>query len=135
MPYCRDRKTLLLYATLRTGRCPRPGSAVVVLGRGSGSAGRRPRASRGEAMGLQPDVRTAGPRTKGGRARPTLASELVNYLTQGVVGVSELGGDLAEGTPLDEVGPQRFVASVEGVVGLQEVVEAEGVVHDPDSEL
>jgi hypothetical protein len=59
----------------------------------------------------------------------------VDHLAQGVVGVSELGGDFLEGTPLDEVGPQRLVAAVEGVVGLQEVAEAEGVVHDPDSEM
>lgn len=59
----------------------------------------------------------------------------MDHLTQGVVRVSELGGDVAEGTPLDEVRSQRFVASVEGVVRLQEVAETEGVVHGPDSEM
>jgi hypothetical protein len=56
----------------------------------------------------------------------------MDHLTQGVVGVSELDGDLLEGSPLDEVSPQRLRASVEGVVGLQEVAEAGGVVHDRD---
>jgi hypothetical protein len=46
-----------------------------------------------------------------------------------------LGGDLLEGTSLDEVGPQRLIASVEGVVGLQEEAEAGGVVHDRGSEM
>jgi hypothetical protein len=46
-----------------------------------------------------------------------------------------LGGDLAERTPLDEVGPQGLIAAMEGAVGLQEVAEAEGVVHDPGSEM
>ena len=59
----------------------------------------------------------------------------MDHLTQGVVGVSELSGDLAEGTLLDEVRPQRRVASVQGVVRLEEVAEEEGVVHDPDSEM
>ena len=59
----------------------------------------------------------------------------MDHLTQGAVGVSELGGDLAEGTLLDEVRPQRLVASVQGVVRLEEVAEAEGVVHDPNSEM
>jgi hypothetical protein len=35
-----------------------------------------------------------------------------------------LGGDLLKGTALDEVGPQRLIASVEGLVGLEEVAEA-----------
>jgi hypothetical protein len=59
----------------------------------------------------------------------------VDHLTQGVVGVSELGGDFLEGSLLDEVGPQGLVASVEGVVGFQEVAKAGGVVHDRGSEL
>jgi hypothetical protein len=59
----------------------------------------------------------------------------VDHLPQGVVGVSELSGDLAEGTPLNEVSPQRLVPPVEGAVWLQEVVEAGGIVHDPSSEL
>ena len=59
----------------------------------------------------------------------------MDHLAQGVVGVSELGGDLAEGTPLDEVRPQRLIASVEGVVGLQEEAKAGGVVHDRCSEM
>jgi hypothetical protein len=59
----------------------------------------------------------------------------MNHLTQRVVSVSELSGDLAEGTSLDEVRAQRLVAAVEGAVGLQEVAEAEGVVHGPDSEM
>jgi hypothetical protein len=46
-----------------------------------------------------------------------------------------LGGDLLEGPPLDEVGPRRLIASVEGVVGLAEVAEAGGVVHDRGSEM
>ena len=46
-----------------------------------------------------------------------------------------MGGDLAEGTLLDEVRPQRLVASVQGVVRLEEVAEAEGVFHDPNSEM
>ncbi|HEX3450934.1 MAG TPA: hypothetical protein VHS97_21950 [Isosphaeraceae bacterium] len=46
-----------------------------------------------------------------------------------------MGGDLLEGTPLDEVGPQRLIASVEGVVWLQEEAEAGGVVHDRGSEM
>jgi hypothetical protein len=46
-----------------------------------------------------------------------------------------LGGDLLEGTALGEVGPQRLIASVEGLVGLEEVAEAGGVVHDLGSEM
>jgi hypothetical protein len=46
-----------------------------------------------------------------------------------------LGGDLLEGTALDEVRPHRLIASVEGIVGLQEVAEAGGVVHDRSSEM
>jgi hypothetical protein len=46
-----------------------------------------------------------------------------------------LGGDLLEGTAVDEGGPQRLVASVEGVVGLEEEAEARGVVHDRGSEM
>jgi hypothetical protein len=46
-----------------------------------------------------------------------------------------LGGDLLEGTSLDEVGPQRLIASVEGLVGIQEEAEAGGVVHDRGSEM
>jgi hypothetical protein len=60
---------------------------------------------------------------------------LVDHLAQGVVGVSELGGDLREGTSLDEVRPQRLIAAVEGIVGLQEEAEAGGVVHDRGSEM
>ena len=59
----------------------------------------------------------------------------MDHLAQGVVAISELGGDLLEGAALDEVGPQRFVASVEGVVGLEEEAEARGVVHDRGSEM
>jgi len=59
----------------------------------------------------------------------------MDHLAQGVVGVSELGGDLLEGPSLDEVRPQRLIASVEGVVGLQEEAEAGGVVHDRGSEM
>jgi hypothetical protein len=57
----------------------------------------------------------------------------VDDLAQGVGGVSELGGDLLEGASVDEVGPQRLIASVEGVVGLDEEAEARGVVHDRGS--
>jgi hypothetical protein len=46
-----------------------------------------------------------------------------------------LDGDLREGPSLDEVRPQRLITSVEGVVGLQEVAEAGGVVHDRGSEM
>jgi hypothetical protein len=46
-----------------------------------------------------------------------------------------LGGDLLEGTSLDEVRPQRLVAPVEGVVGFQEEAKAGGVVHDRGSEM
>jgi hypothetical protein len=46
-----------------------------------------------------------------------------------------LGGDLPWGASLDEVGPERLIASVEGVIGLQEEAEAGGVVHDRGSEL
>jgi hypothetical protein len=58
----------------------------------------------------------------------------VDHLAQGVVGVSESGGDLLEGPPLDEVGSHCLIASVEGVVGLEEVAEAGGIVHDRGSE-
>jgi hypothetical protein len=34
---------------------------------------------------------------------------------------------------LDEVGSQCLIASVEGVVGLEEVAEAGGIVHDRGS--
>ena len=88
-----------------------------------------------QTRGLGPDVRGTGRRKRGWRARAAPGSELVDHLAQGVVGVSELGGDLLEGPPLDEVGPQRLIASVEGVVGLQEVAEAGGVVHDRGSEM
>jgi hypothetical protein len=40
-----------------------------------------------------------------------------------------------EGTPLDEVGAQRLVSSMEDDIGFQKVAEAEGVVHDPNSEM
>jgi hypothetical protein len=46
-----------------------------------------------------------------------------------------LGGDLLEGAALDEVGPQRLIASVESIVGLEEEAEAGGVVHDRGSEM
>ena len=65
-----------------------------------------------------------GAAKKGGCARAAPGPELVDHLSQGVVSVSELGGDLLEGTALDEVGPQRLIASVEGLVGLEEVAEA-----------
>jgi hypothetical protein len=59
----------------------------------------------------------------------------VDHLAQGIVGVSESGGDLPERTSFDEVCPQRLIASVEGIVGLKEVAEAGGVVHDRGSEM
>ena len=71
----------------------------------------------------------------GWRTRAAPGSELADDLAQGVVGGSELGGDLLEGPPWDEVGPPRLLASVEGVVGLEEVAEAGGVVHDRGSEM
>jgi hypothetical protein len=53
----------------------------------------------------------------------------VDQLAESVVGVSILGGDLAEGTSLQEVRSQGFIATVKGTIGLLEVAQAGGVVH------
>jgi hypothetical protein len=44
----------------------------------------------------------------------------MDHLAQGAVGVPELGGDFLEGASLDEVGPQRLIASVENIVRFRE---------------
>jgi hypothetical protein len=57
-------------------------------------------------------------------ALATLSPEVTDHSTQGVVGVAEFLGDLLEGSPLDEIGAERFIAAVERVGGLEEEAQA-----------
>jgi hypothetical protein len=43
--------------------------------------------------------------------------------------ISELPRDLGQGAVVEEDGPERFVASVQGRDGMSEEVVAEGVIH------
>jgi hypothetical protein len=51
---------------------------------------------------------------------PTLSPEVGDHAAQSVVGVAEFLGDLLEGSPLDEIGAERFIAAVERVGGFEE---------------
>jgi hypothetical protein len=56
-------------------------------------------------------------------------TELVDELSEGVVGVAEPPGGILLGQTLDEDGPEGFVLSLGGTAGLMEEVLAEGIVH------
>ena len=53
-----------------------------------------------------------------------LSPKVSDHATQGVVGVAEFLGDLLEGSPLDELGAERFIATVERVGRLEEEAQA-----------
>jgi hypothetical protein len=55
---------------------------------------------------------------------PTPCPEVADHVTQGVVAVAGLLGDLLEGAPLDEVGAERFIAAMERVGGFEEEAQA-----------
>jgi hypothetical protein len=62
---------------------------------------------------------------KGGNPVVTTPSaKVADDTAQGVVAVAGLLGDLLEGTPLDEIGAGRFIASVERIGGLEEEAQA-----------
>jgi len=89
------------------------------------------RVAAGVAWGIVRDHR----RRKGGRgASGTIASELVDELTEGVVGVAETLGGVLLGQAVDEDGTEGFELSLSGAGGLLEEELAEGVVHARGSE-
>ena len=53
----------------------------------------------------------------------------MDQLSEGVVGVSELFGDLPLGAVVDDDGAEGFVAALQGPRGMGEEVAAAGVVH------
>jgi hypothetical protein len=60
-------------------------------------------------------------------------SELIEPLPQRTVGHPQLLGDVLHRSPVDEHGPQRFIAAVMRIAWLSEEGTASGVVHDPFS--
>ena len=66
----------------------------------------------------------AGVTRKGGNPVPsTLRPEVADQVAQSRVAVPEALGDLAERSPLDEIGAERLVAPVQGLGGLEEEAE------------
>ena len=59
----------------------------------------------------------------------------MDQLSEGIVGVSELLGDLPLGTVVDEDGAEGFVAALQGPRGMGEKVAAAGVVHRSASDV
>ncbi len=55
---------------------------------------------------------------------PTPCPEVADHATQGVVAVARLPGDVVQGTPLDEIGAERFIAAMERVGGFEEEAQA-----------
>jgi len=64
------------------------------------------------------------PRKGGNSVFTTPRSKVADHVTQGVVAVAGLLGDLLEGTPLDEIGAERFIAAVKRVGGFEEEAQA-----------
>ena len=80
-------------------------------------------------------VRIEGPRKGGRTAIATLGSEVADQATRRSVGEPELGGDLARGAMLDEIGAEDLVPPVEEVGGLEEEALVAIVVHEAASQL
>jgi len=64
------------------------------------------------------------PRKGGNSVVTTPRSKVADHVTQGVVAVAGLLGDLLQRTSLDEIGAERFLAAVERVGGFEEEAQA-----------
>ena len=76
-----------------------------------------------------------GPRKGGRTAIAALSPEVADQATGRGVGEPELGGDLAGGPMLDEIGAEDLVPPVEDVGGLEEEALVAIVVHEAASQL
>jgi hypothetical protein len=76
-----------------------------------------------------------GPRKGGRTAVVALSPEVADQAAGRGVGEPELGGDLAGGPMVDEIGAEDLVPPVEGVGGLEEEALVAMVVHEAASQL